>query len=100
MTRRKHTSTFKSQVALEAIRGENTIAEIASRHNVHPGQVQNWKASALSNFTKLFEGSSKLIDNSEEKVSVLQRKVGELTIENDFLKKSCTISPKRRSKKW
>ncbi len=88
MTRRKHSTSFKSQVALEAIRGDQTISEIASRHNVHPGQVQAWKAAALENFSTLFEKRSKISANSEQDISVLERKVGQLTIENDFLKKS------------
>ncbi len=88
MTRRKHSAGFKAQVALEAVRGDRTVADIAKKHNVHPGQVQAWKAEALAKLESIFEGSSKGASNSEEQVAVLERKVGQLTIENDFLKKS------------
>jgi transposase len=88
MKRRKHTSDFKSQVALEAIRGEETVSQIASRYNVHPSQVQNWKAAALKGFSNVFEQGNRASDSNEEQLSVLERKVGQLTIENDFLKKS------------
>lgn len=88
MTRRKHDSNFKAQIALLAIRGDETVAEIASRHNIHPGQVQNWKAEALSKLPDLFDKSSKKASGSEEKISILERKVGQLAIENDFLKKN------------
>jgi transposase-like protein len=54
MTRRKHGSSFKAQVALEAIREEVTVAEIASKYQVHPSQVQAWKAEALGRFALLF----------------------------------------------
>lgn len=95
MKRRKHSAGFKAQVALEAVRGDCTIAEIAKKHNLHPGQVQAWKVEALSKLETLFEKGSAEISNSEEQVAVLERKVGQLTIENDFLKKSWTGYVKR-----
>lgn len=88
MKRRRHSSSFKSQVALAAIRSEQTIAEIAAKYNVHPGQVQAWKAAALENLSSIFEKDSKDTGTSEEQIATLERKVGQLAIENDFLKKS------------
>lgn len=88
MQRRKHSASFKAQVALEAIRGDRTVAEISKKHNLHPGQVQAWKTEALSKLSSLFERGSSSESNSEEEVALLERKVGQLTIENDFLKKS------------
>ncbi len=96
MQRRKHSASFKAQVALEAIRGDMTVAEISKKHNLHPGQVQAWKTEALSKLTSLFEKGSGQESGSEEEVALLERKVGQLTIENDFLKKSWT-SYQRRS---
>src|SRR5262249_3267478 len=99
MTRRKHSARFKAQVALEAVRGDLTVAEIAKKHNVHPGQVQTWKAEALSKFETLFGQGSQVQGKSESEVAALERKVGQLTIENDFLKKSWTGYEKRSAGK-
>lgn len=99
MKRRKHSASFKSQVALVGIRGEQTVAEIASKYNVHPGQVQAWKAAALEKFPSLFEQGARSSDTSEEQIAVLERKVGQLSIENDFLKKSWQVSVRRRGSK-
>ena len=99
MTRRKHSAGFKAQVALAAIRGDVTIAEIAARYTVHPGQVQTWKAEALGKLEILFDQKSSRPRETEEEVAVLERKVGQLTIENDFLKKSWTGYVKRTGKK-
>ena len=54
--RRNHSAKFKAQVALEAIRGEKTIAEIAAHHEVHPNQVTSWKSQALENLAGIFGG--------------------------------------------
>lgn len=99
MTRRKHSAGFKAQVALAAIRGDVTIAEIAARYTVHPGQVQAWKAEALAKLELLFDHKSTRPLKTEEEVAVLERKVGQLTIENDFLKKSWAGYVKRTGKK-
>ena len=99
MTRRKHSSGFKAQIALEAIRGDVTVAEIAKKHNVHPGQVQAWKAEALSKFECIFDKDFTGISRPDEQVAVLERKVGQLTIENDFLKKSWSGYVKRNGGK-
>ncbi len=99
MTRRKHSRGFKAQVALEAIRGDLTVAEIAKKHNVHPGQVQLWKAEALAKFESLFDKGSTGVPKSDDEVAVLERKVGQLTIENDFLKKSWSGYVKRNGGK-
>lgn len=95
MTRRKHSAGFKAQVALEAVRGDLTVAEIAKKHNVHPGQVQAWKAEALSKFETLFEKGSCGASKPDEQAAELERKIGQLTMENDFLKKSWSGYVKR-----
>ena len=99
MTRRKHSARFKAQVALESIRGDTTVAEIAKRYNVHPGQVKSWKAEALSKLESLFDKGSSGPPKSEEQLAILERKVGQLTIENDFLKKSWSGYVKRNGGK-
>ncbi len=87
MIKRKHTNEFKSKVALEAILGEETVAAIAQKHGVHPGQVQNWKAQLLEAMPKVFGGKKYVEESSEKMKEVFERKIGQLTMENDFLKK-------------
>ncbi len=87
MIKRKHTNEFKSKVALEAILGEETVAAIAQKHGVHPGQVQNWKAQLLEAMPKVFGGKKSVEESSEKMKEVFERKIGQLTMENDFLKK-------------
>jgi len=99
MTRRKHSAGFKAQVALAAIRGDVTIAEIAKTYTVHPGQVQAWKAEALAKLEFLFDQRSSGHSKSDVEIAVLERKVGQLTIENDFLKKSWVGYVKRTGRK-
>lgn len=95
--RRRHSATLKAQVALEAIRGEVTAAEIATKYQVHPSQVQAWKAEVLGNLPLLFgKGDG---EDAEPKIAALERKVGQLALENDFLKKSYQRSVKRSDSK-
>jgi transposase len=82
--RRNHSPKFKAQVALEAIRGEKTIAEIAAHHEVHPTQVTSWKNEVLEKLVGIFGGESANRDE-KERVRELHAKIGELTVERDFL---------------
>lgn len=82
--RRNHSAAFKSRVALEAIRGEKTIAEIAAHHEVHPNQVTTWKSQLLENAAAIF-GGDVLAEDSKERIRELHAKIGELTVERDFL---------------
>jgi transposase-like protein len=82
--RRNHSAAFKARVALEAIRGEKTVAEIAAHHEVHPNQVTAWKTQALENLAGIF-GGSVVADDGREQIRQLREKVGELTMERDFL---------------
>ena len=82
--RRNHSAKFKAQVALEALRGEKTIAEIAAHHEVHPTQVTSWKNQVLENLAGLFGGNSSSGDD-KERIRDLHAKIGELTVERDFL---------------
>lgn len=82
--RRNHSAKFKAQVALEAIRGEKTIAEIAAHHDVHPTQVTSWKNEVLEKLVGIFGGENSSRDE-KERIRELHAKIGELTVERDFL---------------
>ncbi len=82
--RGNHSAAFKARVALEAIRGEKTVAEIAAHHEVHPDQVTTWKSQLLENAAAIFGGNA-IAAHGKEQIRELREKVGELTMERDFL---------------
>jgi len=84
--RRKFTAEFKAKVALEALRGDKTIQEIASRHKVHPNQVSTWKRQAMDGLGEVFSnGVDQARRDHEAEVHDLHAKIGQLTVERDFL---------------
>ena len=85
-TRRRFTADFKAKVALEALRGDRTIQEIASKHKVHPNQVSTWKRQAVDGLGAVFSnGAERAGRDHEAEVHGLHAKIGELTVERDFL---------------
>ena len=85
-TRRRFTADFKAKVALEALRGDKTIQEIAGRHKVHPNQVSIWKRQAVEGLGAVFSnGTDKARMDHDDEVRDLHAKIGELTVVNDFL---------------
>ena len=86
-TRKKHNAAFKAKVALAAVRGDRTIAELASAFGVHPNQIYNWKKQLLDGAVSVFEGGGAAAEGtvSEAQVDVLYRQIGQLKVENDFL---------------
>jgi transposase-like protein len=85
--RRNHSPAFKAKVALEAIRGERTVSELAKRHDIHPNLITQWKSQLLERATDVFSTPG---ERSEPPVDVktLHAKIGELTLENDFLERA------------
>ncbi len=85
-TRRRFTADFKAKVALEALRGDRTVQEIAAKHKVHPNQVSTWKRQAIDGLGEVFSnGVDRARSDHEAEVKELHAKIGELTVVNDFL---------------
>ena len=85
-TRRNHGSAFKAKVALEALKGEQTVAEIAAKHGLHPTLVTEWKRQLADGASAVFEkGSGKVEKDSEALVGELYKQIGQQKVELDFL---------------
>jgi len=83
--RRRFTDQFKAKVALEALRGDRTIQEIAAKHQVHPNQVSTWKRQAMEGLADVFAKGGQASSPSEAEMKDLHAKIGRLAVENDFL---------------
>lgn len=89
MIRKRFDAEFKSRVALEAIKGNKTVAELSSEYKVHSTQIANWKRQALAGIKEFFShGTRTHAEESERKMGELFAQIGKLKVENDFLKKT------------
>ncbi len=87
--RRKFTAEFKARVALDALTGEHTLAELASKYGVHPNQISQWKKQAKEGVVASFSGKAQN-DQQDNAVQIKERhaKIGQLTVEKDFLQQA------------
>jgi transposase-like protein len=83
--RRNHSASFKAKVAVAAIRGDKTLAELSEQFDVHQNQIQDWRRKLLDQANQVFERAGNSPPESEHKVKELHAKIGELTMERDFL---------------
>jgi len=86
--RKSYDATFRAKVALEAVKGEKTLAELSSEFSVHANQIRNWRKQLLEMLPDLFTDRRKKRDkDSEELISELYRQIGQMKVELDWLKK-------------
>ena len=83
--RRNHSPAFKAKVALAALKGDKTMSELATQFDVHPNQIKQWKDQLLDGVTDVFDDKPKAAKGPEIDLKSLHAKIGQLTLENDFL---------------
>lgn len=89
-TRRKFSAEFKAKIAVETLKERNTIEEIAKKYEIHPTQINTWKREFLENASLAFGGDEAAREEREDRetqVEKLYAQIGQLKVENDFLKK-------------
>lgn len=87
MPKKRYTAAFKAKVALEAIKGQKTISEIASEYEVHPAQVSQWKRQLRDGLEDVFTGPRRSGRSEEKEKDRLYQEIGRLKVELDWLKK-------------
>jgi len=88
-SRRKFSASFKAKVAMEAIKNEKTLAELSKQFEINAVVISRWKAEMLENMAMVFERGSSSSKDEQVDIEKLYAQIGQLKVENDFLKKSC-----------
>jgi len=86
--RRNHSPAFKAKVALAAIKNESTMAALSKRFNINQNMITRWKKQLLENSAEVFASKAGFSTDREAEIKALQAKIGEITMENDFLSKA------------
>lgn len=87
MKRKRHTAQFKARVAIEALKGQRTVNELASQYGIHPTQISHWKRQLHDGVTEIFSsGNHKRVKEEEELRARLYQEIGQLKVELDWLK--------------
>ena len=89
-TRRNHSPAFKAKVALAAVKGEKTLGELAQQFDVHANQITQWRSQLLEGAADVFGDARPDVAAPPEDVKTLHAKIGQLTLENDFLEGALT----------
>ncbi|KAF7963708.1 transposase [Cupriavidus sp. UYMMa02A] len=84
-SRRTHSAALKAKVALSALKGDKTLAELAQQYEVHPSQITAWKQQLVEHAADLFGGGKENAGEPPVDLKVLHAKIGQLALENDFL---------------
>lgn len=98
--RRTHSPEFKAKVALAAVQENLTMAELVKKFDVHANQIADWKKQLLDSAPDVFGKGAKRADDTAEAVQELHAKIGQLTMENDFLERGLERIHGPRGKKW
>ena len=98
--RRLHKPEFKATVALTAIKGELTMAEMVKKFDVQAGQITQWKKQLMASASTAFDKGDTLADDHDQEVLELRAKIGQLSMEVDFLERGLERTHGPRGKKW
>ena len=97
-TRRKFSKEFKTKVVLEALKERETLERLAKKYELQPTQISLWRNQAMSNFSMLFSIEKQKDKENDVDIQQLYAQIGKPQVQNDFLKKSCNETPKRKIK--
>lgn len=102
--RKQYSPEFKAKVALEAVRGEKTTSELASRYQLHPTVINNWKRQLTEGASSLFEKGTETAKNNDNnqqaQIDELYRQIGQLKVERDFLANRSAQLGLKNEKPW
>ena len=98
--RRNHSAKFKARVALAAMKGDRTLVELSEQFDVHANQITDWKKQLLSGASDVFGKGAQKVEDNEKAIQELRAKIGQLTMENDFLERGLNRIHGPRGKNW